>query len=206
MRPNVMDLDFADTDTDGIANDLTGAGPWVPNVATAMPDGLAHQVSLTSAANLAGITITITGIGVMGETVTESRAGPGATTVFTTAYFVSVATITAGATLGANTMDVGWGDDVVGITYPISWCSPYACNIHADVTGTMNFTLQQTFANVLAGETPVWTTQTAAGAVDVVTTAAIGATAIRILVNSYSSGAEVQVYTSQAERACAVSM
>ncbi len=204
MRPNVIDLDVADEDTDGIANDLTGAGPWTPNVASAPSDGLCHQLSLSSAANLSGITITIVGTGVMGEAVSEARAGPNANTVETTAYFSTVTSITAGATLGANTMDIGWVDEVISITYPISWSSPYAANLHADVTGTMNFTLQQTFANVLAGETPVWTTQTAAGTSDVVTTAAIGATAVRVLINSYSSGAEIQLYTSQAERSVAV--
>jgi hypothetical protein len=53
---------------------------------------------------------------------------------------------------------------------------------------------------VLAGETPAWSSITAIASktADTVSTAAIGATAIRIIVNSYSSGAELQMYTSQA--------
>jgi hypothetical protein len=62
--------------------------------------------------------------------------------------------------------------------------------------------VQQTFANVLAGEAAVWTdiTALASKTADTTSTAAVGATAIRLLINSYSSGAELQMYTSQSTR------
>lgn len=199
MRPNVIDIDVADASTTGFATGLTGAGPFTTFDATTPTDGLAHQVSLTSTANLGSINMTIVGTDANGVALTETRAGPNNNTVETTAYFKTISSITAASTLGGNTMDVGWVDEVVSHTYPIDYRSNNQCNIHVDVTGTIDFTVDQTFANILAGETAVWTDITALAdkTADTSSVAAAGATAIRLTVNSYSSGAELQVYTSQ---------
>ncbi len=200
MRPHIIDIDVADELTTGFATALTGAGPFTTFTVTIATDGLAHQLSLTSAANLSGINMTIVGTNPDGDALTETRAGPNANTVETTAYFLTITSITAASTLGANTMDVGWVDEVASYSFPIDWRSPYACNIAVDVTGTLNFTVQQTFASVLAGDTPVWTSITALASktADTDSSASVGATAIRVITASYSSTAELQVYTSQA--------
>jgi hypothetical protein len=208
MRPNVYDVDVADASLTGFASNMTGAGPWTMTT-TAATDGLAHQVSVRndSVTDHGAKTIVLTGTDQNGKVQTETINAPGTSaTVESTKYFLTLTSATVSATIGADTFDFGWVDEVSTSTYPISWSSPYACNIHVDVTGTIDYTVEQTFTNVLAGEAPVWTAITAFSAktADVVGSAAIGATAIRLIVNSYSSGAELQMYTSQPERACAV--
>jgi hypothetical protein len=203
MRPNIIDIDVADASLTGFAEDVTGAAFTL--TATAATDGLAHQVSIRndSVTDHAGKTVTLIGTDQNGKALTEDVTGPGTSaTVESTGYFLTLTSATPSETIGEDTFDIGWVDEVSTITYPLDWRSPYAANISVDVTGTINFTVQQTFANVLAGETPVWVdiSALASKTADTTSTASIGATAIRLLVNSYSSGAELQMYTSQATR------
>jgi hypothetical protein len=203
MRPNIVDLDVADASLTGFAEDVTGAEFTL--TASAATDGLAHQVSIRndSVTDHSGKTVTLVGTDPNGAALTEVVTAPGTSaTVESTGYFLTLTSATPSATIGADTFDIGWVDEVATATYPIDWRSPYACNISVDVTGTIDFTVQQTFANVLAGEAPVWANITALASktADTTSTAAVGATAIRTLINSYSSAAELQVYTSQATR------
>lgn len=203
MRPNVIDIDVADANLTGFASNATGA-TWAlsANVAT---DGLAHQISIKndSATDFSGThTITIVGLDPDGNAQTETITAPaGSATVESTGYYSRVTSVTPSATIGADTVDIGWVDEVSSATYPIDWRSPYACNIQVDVTGTINFTVQETYVDVLGGVAPVWANITALASktADTNSTATIGATAIRVIVNSYSSGAELQMYTSQAQ-------
>ena len=204
MRPNVIDLDMADASLTGYASNITGAGPWTTFSATT--DGLAHQVSLRndSATDYAGQSFTIVGKDANNETVTEAVTGPGnGATVESTIYCKTITSITAsGAGIGTDTIDVGWVDEVASAAYPIDWSSPYACAIQVDITGTINYTVQETYVDILGGVTPVWVAISAFSAktADVNSTATLGATAVRVIVNSYSSGAELQMYTSQPGR------
>ena len=205
MRPNVIDLDVADANTAGLADDLTGAGPWDSGdfVTTAPTDGLAHQLSFTSAANLSAITLTVVGTDADGKVLSEDVTGPNANTVESTGYFKTLTSITAGSTLGANTLDVGWVDEVVSQTYPIDRLSTEQANIQVDVTGTIDFTVQELWANVYDYDKPQqdapWLDIAALAdkTADTASQATTGATAIRIMINSYSSGAELQMYTNQ---------
>jgi hypothetical protein len=203
MRPNIVDLDVADASLTGFAEDVDGAAFTL--TATAATDGLAHQVSIRndSVTDHSGKTVTLVGTDPNGAALTEVVTAPGTSaTVESTGYFLTLTSATPSATIGADTFDIGWVDEVATATYPIDWRSPYACNISVDVTGTIDFTVQQTFANVLAGEAPVWVNITALASktADTTSAAAVGATAIRLLINSYSSGAELQMYTSQSTR------
>jgi hypothetical protein len=203
MRPNTVDIDVADASLTGFAEDVTGAAFIL--TATEATDGLAHQVSIRndSATDHSGKTVTLVGTDPNGAALTEIVTAPGTSaTVESTGYFRTLTSATPSATIGADTFDIGWVDEVATATYPLDWRSPYAANVSVDVTGTIDFTVQQTFVNVLAGETPVWVNITALASktADTTSTAAVGATAIRTLVNSYSSAAELQVYISQATR------
>src|SRR5688572_21267722 len=135
--------DPANVDTDGIADGITGAGPWNEIavgelVAAGAGDGLAHQLNLTSAANLSGINITIVGTDADDKPITEVIAGPAANTVETTGYFKTVTSIAAASTLGANTMDVGWVDEFVGPSVPLDWRRNVPSRFFLDVTGTIS--------------------------------------------------------------------
>lgn len=203
MRPNVFDVDLDDVSLTRFASNVTGA-TWTLSQTTP-GDGLAHQISIRndSATDHTGKTATLVGTDQNGNALTEVVTLPdNAATVESTGYFLTLTSVTPSETIGADTMDIGFVDEVSTRTYPIDWCSPYACNISVDVTGTINFTVQQTFSSVLTGETPVWVdiTALASKTADTTSTATIGATAIRLLVNSYSSGAELQMYTTQPNR------
>ena len=201
MRPNMIDIDVDDADLTGFASNVTGATFTITTTATT--DSLAHQVSIRNdtANDHSGKTVTLVGTDANGKALTEVVTGPaGSATVESTGYFKTLTSATPSATIGADTFDIGWVDEVASVTYPIDYLSPYACNIHVDVTGTIDFTVQQTFADVLAGTAAVWTSISALASktADTTSTAAVGATAIRVIVNSYSSGGELQMYTSQA--------
>ena len=197
----MIDIDVDDADLTGFASNVTGATFTITTTATT--DSLAHQVSIRNdtANDHSGKTVTLVGTDANGKALTEVVTGPaGSATVESTGYFKTITSATPSATIGADTFDIGWVDEVASVTYPIDYLSPYACNIHVDVTGTIDFTVQQTFADVLAGTAAVWTSISALASktADTTSTAAVGATAIRVIVNSYSSGGELQMYTSQA--------
>lgn len=203
MRPSYFTFSPAAEDSDGIANDLTGAGPWTPNVASGPADGLAHQVSLSSSANLSAINITITGTDADGQTVTETRAGPNNNTVETTAFFKTVTTISAASTLGANTMDVGWVDEGASPTIPLEIFTDSAhAAAQLTISGTANVDIEGTMSDIRASYSPppsqadfTWiddanfTGKSASLAANLAT----NWRAIRLVFNSYSSGASVKL-------------
>jgi len=203
MRPYMIDIDIADANLTGFASNVTGAAFTLTTTATS--DGLAHQVSILndSATDHTGKTVTLVGTDADGKALTEVVTGPNnAATVESAGYFKTLTSATPSATIGADTFDIGWVDEVASITFPTDYISPYACAIHVDVTGTINFTVQETFADVLGGIAAVWTSITALASktADTASVASIGATAVRVIVNSHSSAAELQMYTSQPGR------
>lgn len=203
MRPNMIDIDVADANLTGFASNVTGASFTITTTATS--DGLAHQVSIRndSVTNHSGKTVTLVGTDANDAALTEVVTAPGSSaTVESTGYFKTLTSATPSSTIGADTFDIGWVDEVASQIYPTDYKSPESMAITVDVTGTIDFTVQETFVDVLAGTTPVWVNISALAAktADTSSVATVGATAIRVIVNSYSSGAELQMYTSQPGR------
>lgn len=206
MYPNTIDIDVADASLTGFASNITGAGPYTMTTTTPT-DGLAHQVSIRndSATDYSGQTFTLTGTDADGKTQTEAVTGPtGSATVESSKYFKTLTTITAsGAGIGSDTFDVGWVDEVVSATYLVDHKSPYPVNILVDVTGTIDFTVQEYWGNAFASANPSqdsnWQNITALAAktADTASVSQEGVSALRVVVNSYSSGAELQMYTNQ---------
>jgi hypothetical protein len=146
-RPFYKNYAPADEDADGIANDATGAATSITLASSSAGDGLAHQISFASSANLSGITFTITGTDADGVSQTEDVTGPNNDTVESTKYFLTWTSITKSATLGANTLDIGWVDEFVTPTIPLNWRAPDK-TIRIDRTGTINYTAQQTLSKM----------------------------------------------------------
>ena len=202
MRPAIISYTPADDDTDGFANDVnTTAGNPFTLAATSAGDGMAHLVIITPSGSVTG-NYTLTGTDADGKAQTETVATSTTNPVTSTKYFLTLTQVLAPAGIGANTVNIGWTDDAISPTYPIDWPSPEAANIFVDITGTIDFTVQQNFANVLAGEAGSWNAITALAAktADTYGQAAIGATAFRLLVNSLTAGATVTIYTDQPVR------
>ena len=201
MRPIKISIVPVTISANGFnATNLTGAGPWVPSNTTTT-DSLGHKVSIVSAANLSAITFTLSGTDVDNNALTESLTGPNATTVTGTKYFKSLTSVSASATIGASTIGLGWAAASVSKTIPIEWRSNASAALMADITGTINFTPQQTPANIFDIASPsnsgAWSQAIAAGTADVAGTATLGSTAVRILTNTVTNGATVDFYISQ---------
>lgn len=209
MRPVYVTLDLADASTNGIANGLTGAGPWDTSDFTAEgpSDGLAHQLGLASTADLSAITITVTGLDADGVEISEAIVGPNNSTAESTLYFASVSAISVSATLGANTLDVGWVDEAASPTIPLEmYLEGDRTSVEVAVTGTADFDIQVTNSDIRASSSPppaqddsTWLTDANfdGKTASLISPLSQVARALRLIVNSYSSGAalELQIVT-----------
>ncbi len=208
MRLKEYDVDPANASLTGFASNVTGAAFTL--TATSSGDGLAHQVSIKNdtANDHSGKTVTLVGTDADGYALTEVVTGPGVSaTVESTGYFKTLTSATPSATIGADTFDIGWVDEVATQSIPLDWRSDVAAAINVDVTGTIDFTVQQTFDDVQRpGQTPQSATQNvqwlaisalSAKTADTTSTSTVGATAIRLIVNSYTDTAELQMNVNQ---------
>lgn len=203
-RPKTHTIDVADALLTGFASNVTGATFTL--TATAATDGLAHQVSIRndSATDHSGKTVTLVGTNPDGAALTEVVTGPtGSATVESAGYFLTLTSATPSATIGADTFDIGWVDEVLSNTIPLNWRSENGATLSVDVTGTIDFTVEESFQDVLSKDvvpyTNTWaaisalTTKTA----DTTANSTSGATAVRIKINSYSSGGQVVMSRTQ---------
>lgn len=114
--------------------------------------GFERTISLTSSDDLHLVNVTITGKDIRGAAKTETRIGPNANTVYTTAYFYEVDTITVDATV--TNLSVG-----IGTTGRSQWTkvdynlNPVGIGIGVTVSGTdLTWTVVQTTQNVETAE------------------------------------------------------
>lgn len=147
-RPVTIQWPVASTTAVCVAQGSAAAGALVINGGLASVGGatfpnIERTVSITSA-GVATVQFTITGT-LRGTTVSETRTGPNATTVYTTQRFTTVTSVTVNGALAANA-SVGTG--LTGSTVWIN--SDYhrtnnalACLVA--VTATFNYTFQTTF-------------------------------------------------------------
>ncbi len=199
MRPKKISYSFSALDADGFALNVTGAiqtTPWT-TILGSPADGSAHLGTLTLAGggSLAGVNITVAGTNAEGKAITETIAGPSATTTMTK-YFKTVTSITSDATLGGSTMNVGWSAVAVTPAYPVAIYPNDGPLIGCEVGGTINYTVQQTNDNIFDNAVTLWTTLQVAGTANTLNQALIGVTALRVLVNSHTSGT-LKVTTTQ---------
>lgn len=210
MRPKEFDIDPANASLTGFRSNATGVDFAL--TATNSGDGLAHQVSVRndSITNHSAKTLTLVGTDADGKAQTEVMAAPNTSaTVESTLYYLTLTSVTISATIGADTFDIGWVDEVATPTYPLDWRSGEQATIAVDVTGTIDFTVQETFDPIqVAGLDPQQETNwfpisaLTGKTADTVAAATLGATAIRLLVNSYTDTAELQMNVNQATQWC----
>lgn len=199
-RPKEINIDVADESLTGFASNVTGA-TWTL-ATTATTDGLAHQVSIRNdtANDHSAKTAILTGTDADNKAQTETVNLPaGSATIESTRYFKTLTSVVPSATIGADTMDIGWVDEVAGRTYPLNYNAAVANTYCVDVTGTIDYTVQECFDDIQnltsAQQNGDWfnVSALAAKTTDIAAAGVHGATAVRIIVNSYSSGAELQL-------------
>lgn len=204
MRPKEYDIDPANVDANGIAALLpvgtawsfTGDAEWL---AISSGDSLAHQLIITTVGNEpAGNApvLTLTGTDADGNVQTEAITLPNATTIETSLYWL---TVTSGAASAAtiDTIDIGWVDEVVTQSIPIDWRNTEGASYAVDVTGTIDYTVQEMFGPAqqsLPSQNASWHNLAALAAktADLASVGTVNATAVRLLVNSYTDTAEIQ--------------
>lgn len=174
----------------------TGAATAVTTTATT--DGLAHQVTLTSPvqATLAGVTFTIVGTGPDGNAKTETGlVGPASNaTVTSTGYFKTVSTIQPSATMGALVVSVGIAAPSLTPAISLEWRSIVGAQHQVEITGTINYTLQETLDGMqnASSDTLSWSSLSSAFSAKTATVTGqglIGVTGARVLINSVTNGA-----------------
>lgn len=211
MRPFTIDVDPADTDPDGLAdnNASSGATLTLDGVLTSggtftSADGLGHQISITDTATVdqSGATFTITGTNANDEAISEAVTGPGSgATVESSKYFKTVTSIAIASGAACGTVDCGTdtGGEVASKVYVMDPRAPEGAGVQVVVTGTVNYTVEATmepisdvssFDDFSFSAVSAYSGKTA----DVISNLPAGVSAIRVITASYSSGAEVQAH------------
>jgi len=210
-RIKKFDLDPANADADGIADALPTGTAWAFGtdaewLAVSAGDGLAHQLVITTAGDEPGgnaPVLTLTGTDADGNTITDSVTLPNATTVETAKYFLTVISAAADAAT-IDTMDIGWVDEISSKTIMLNRHVDSGASFQYDVSGTISLKSQVTFENIRENyteqESLPWATVTAAVTADSYEQYPRGAVAARIVSNSYTDTAEVQVFISEERR------
>lgn len=210
MRPYEIDIDLDDVDDNGIVESetLSGGGVQSFTIGGALASGgvatmdYARQVICTTAANESARTFTITGTDADGKALTETMTGPNISTAETAGYFKTVTSITSDDDT-AGAVYFGTVDEVMSITFPLDYRNTEAATYAVDVTGTINFTVEESFEKIQSLTAPSqdasWHSLSALASktADTVSVGTINATAVRIKVNSHSSAAELQLHISQ---------
>lgn len=205
-RIKYLDLDPANVSLTGFASNVTGASFTL--TANSSGDGLAHQVSIRndSATDHSGKTVTLVGTDPDGYALTEVVTAPGVSaTVESAGYFLTLTSATPSATIGGDTFDIGWVDEVATKTVMINRHADTGALVQYDVTGTISVTAQVTTSrirDIYAGQPSLaWIATTSTGLVaataDAISFIEAGVYAARFLINSYTDTAEVQINISE---------
>jgi hypothetical protein len=189
MRPRKFSYTLTAADDNGYLNDATGAGPWA-TVLAQPSDDCAHPVTITSSADLSTKTFALVGTDAEGRVLTETVTGANAGTATSTKYFKTLVSVTASATIGASTMDVGWTALAQTPCIPHARFPHGAHSIGVNLSGTtVNYTVQVSNDNVFDNAPAQWHTLGTGNADhDQMLEATDGSTGSRVDVASHTSG------------------
>lgn len=214
-RIRELDIDLANVDADGLADGNSSAGSSVTldgaltsGGTFTSADGLGRYIAITDAGadDQSTATYTITGTDSNDKALTEAITGPTSSgTVISTEAFKTVTSVAIASPVASSTVDIGTTAATrvaVSKVYPLNHVSRDAALVSLDVTGTINVDIQETF-DIIQGDydhtNAVWFDVASLASKTADTTSLItrGATALRVLINSYSDGAECQVVINQ---------
>lgn len=205
-------ITVAAEDRDGIATaqQRTGAGVLVLDgvlssggVYTAADGGsscrVGHQVSVYSGGNLSGVNFTVVGTDPDGFALSETITGPNATTVETTNYFYTVTSVSTSGTIASNA-EIGIVDEIATQRVLIEPRSNFAVGLGTHVTGTASVTAQVSMSDPYDDSvTKVYIADTTFASKTATFYSALGVVvaAVRLITNSYSSGATLEFHVIQ---------
>jgi len=221
MRPITFTLNLDNTSTTNVAaaQTLAGAGNMVLAAGAAAIDssGAARNVLFTTTEDDSAVHYTITGKDADGNSLTEGPTTlPNSTTKASTKAFASISVIAIDAAIGAN-MSVGTTNaTATGLskTIPLNFYARTGSTIAVKHTGTIVYTMQETFDDVLGSGTngAIWyngslsnDTQNTSGAgtvgANLVSVSSAdsrsqldkGSTGCRVSIASYTNGATLTI-------------
>ena len=212
MRRIEIDMDLADVADNGVflnqtrggASDFNLNGAGVVNGEWVTPDLFAKQIGFASTGNISGVNFTVSGYQDKNKTIaiSETIAGPNNNTVETTNYFYSIQSIFASGAVGTNTK-AGPVDEAISQIIPIARTNSdrneRQVGLTFIVTGTINYTVQQTNDDVqsLTDRTFDWLDQDDSALVNATTSKngnyIVVPQAMRVRIDSYSSGAALKI-------------
>lgn len=209
MRPKTFTFSPVSSSATGFLSNATGATWTLSNTATT--DGLAHQVTIVndSVTDHSAKTAVLVGTDAANNPQTETVNLPGTSaTVTGSKYFKTLTSITPSATIGADTMDIGWAAPGVGAIYPVDFNSVTGGGISlgVSITGTINYDVQHTlddiFASPTAHQSANWFDHSSIAAKTASSDGnyAFPIRAVRLLVNSVTNGATVSFTILQGAR------
>lgn len=120
----------------------TTSGTAAMTLTTAAGTGAFHatdqaaKVTLTSGGNISGVTITLTGTDIAGNTLTEDIAGPNANTVTSTKFYDTITSVAGDGSIGTNT-SIGVAAGTTGGQAKINSERTRLKGIHATTGGTI---------------------------------------------------------------------
>jgi hypothetical protein len=148
MRPiTVTAGPLAAADADGIAQAQQPAATFTLNgalVANGVAQlGAPRRVLITTTANETGVTFTVTGTNRAGDVLSEAVTGVNNTSTYTDLDFFTVTSVTNSAALAGN---VTIGTNGIGGSPWVRFdeYAPHGVAIQCTVSGTVNYTVQQT--------------------------------------------------------------
>lgn len=213
MRPFEIDMDLETADLDGLASNINSSigtalvldGDLLSGGTFTSADGLGRIIVIVDSDTdtQSDVTFLIVGTDAQGDAISEAVTGPAsAATVASTKFFKTVTSVTPSAAQGGTEkVDIGTRGttlSAVSKVYPLNSRDSVAPMVSVNVTGTLNFTVQQTYSNLLTTKDSsgliIWEDVTALASKTADTTAqlGIGCRGMRIVINTYSTGAELQ--------------
>lgn len=146
MRPIKVKVSPVTTSATGYASNVTGA-TWTLTTTTAA-DSLGHLTTIhnDSATDHSAKTALVTGTDADGKALTETIALPAGTATTTgSKYFKTISTVVPSATVGADTMDIGWSVSAVSKTIPLNYRQcPFNTELSLEITGTVSAGVEHT--------------------------------------------------------------
>lgn len=206
MRPISLSYTPEAASTTGYASGVSGTSGVAFVLASSSPgDGLGHTITIAPSGSVTG-NYTITGTDSDGNVLTETLATNTTSTVTSVYYYATVTEILAPSGIGAATVDIGWTGVSVSPTVVMDWkSSPFSVGFGVDISGTINYTVQHTFANVLdplidSPSAKWWDhSSVASKTADTDGNYAFNIAAIRLLINSVSAGATANIQIIQGD-------
>jgi len=160
MRPVTLNVNLSSTSSTSVAAAQANNGSVPLTLTTAGgvsigSPGVAQYLYITTNSAITGVNYTVVGQDADGNTITETASLPNNTSAGSVYAYAFVSSITLSATTGAVLVSVGTTNSLASSaltkTIPTDFYARTGATIIVEVTGTVTYTVQETFDSILSG-------------------------------------------------------